>query len=50
MDEKKVFSVLDDMAKEGKVDRQVLALFKEAVSSAQNDLKLFVHHEEDAWK
>ncbi|MBD5529668.1 MAG: GAF domain-containing protein [Lachnospiraceae bacterium] len=50
MEEKKAFSVLEDMVSEGKVDGEVLALFKEAVSSVQNDLKLFVHHEEDAWK
>ena len=50
MEEKKAFSVLEDMVSEGKVDGEVLALFKEAVSSAQNDIKLFVYHEEDAWK
>lgn len=50
MEEKKAFSVLEDMAGEGKVDREVLTLFKEAVSSAQNDIKLFVHSDEDAGK
>ncbi len=49
MEEKKALSVLEDMAKEGKVDGEVLALFKEAVSGAQNDIKLFVH-EDDARK
>lgn len=48
MDEKKAFSVLEDMEREGKVDGEVLKLFKEAVAGAQNDIKLFVHRENDA--
>ena len=47
MEEKKAFSVLDDMAAEGKIDREVLRLFKEAVTGFQGDIKLFFHHEDD---
>ncbi len=47
MEEEKAFSVLEDMEKHGKVDREVLDLFKEAVSDSQGDIKLFYHHEEE---
>ncbi len=47
MEEKKAFSVLDDMAAEGKIDREVLSLFKEALAGFQGDIKLFFHHEDD---
>lgn len=47
MEEKKAFSVLDDMMAEGKVDPEVLGLFKEAVANFQGDIKLFFHHEDE---
>lgn len=47
MEEKKAFSVLDDMVSEGKVDGEVLRLFKEAVSSSQGGIKLFIHREDE---
>lgn len=47
MDEKKAFSVLDDMVSQGKVDADVLELFKEAVAGSQGDINLFFHHEEE---
>ena len=47
MEEEKAFCVLEDMEKHGKVDREVLDLFKEAISGSQGDIKLFYHHEED---
>lgn len=47
MEEKKAFAVLDDMAAQGKIDAEVLRLFKEAVADFQGDIKLFFHHEDD---
>lgn len=47
MEEKKAFSVLEEMAAEGKVDAEVLGLFREAVANFQGDIKLFFHHEDE---
>ncbi|MCM1056935.1 MAG: GAF domain-containing protein [Firmicutes bacterium] len=47
MEEKKAFSVLDDMVKEGKVDGEALELFKEAVANSPGGIKLFIHHEDE---
>lgn len=47
MEEEKAFSVLDEMMTEGKVDPEVLGLFKEAVAGFQGDIKLFFHHEDE---
>lgn len=47
MEEQKAFSVLDDMAAQGKVDKEVLQLFKEAVASYPGDIKLFFHREDE---
>lgn len=47
MEEEKAFSVLDEMMAEGKVDPEVLGLFKEAVAGFQGDIKLFFHHEDE---
>ncbi|MCM1193112.1 MAG: GAF domain-containing protein [Butyrivibrio sp.] len=47
MEEKKAFSVLDDMVKEGKVDGEVLKLFKEAVADSPGGIKLFIHREDE---
>jgi len=47
MEEGKAFDVLEEMAEQGKVDREVLVLFKEAVAEGQGDIKLFYHHEEE---
>jgi HD-GYP domain-containing protein (c-di-GMP phosphodiesterase class II) len=41
MEEEKAFAVLTDMAKKGKIDQEVLELFKEAVAEKGDDLRLF---------
>lgn len=42
MEEGKALSVLDDMAQEGKVDKEVLRLFKEALSEMGDDIQLLM--------
>ncbi len=46
MEEKKAFSVLTDMAEQGKLDKEVLRLFHEAVDENAGNINLFIHHEE----
>ncbi len=46
MEEKKAFSVLTDMAEKGKLDKEVLRLFHEAVDDNAGNINLFIHHEE----
>ncbi len=45
MEEEKALSVLADMAEQGKVDKEVLGLFREALAEKGEDIQLFYHHE-----
>ena len=48
MEESKALSVLDDMASHGKVDKNILGLFKEALSEMGENVHLFMFSNEHA--
>ena len=48
MEEAKALSVLDDMASQGKVDKAILQLFKEALKEHGDDVHLFMFSKEHA--
>jgi len=43
MEEEKALSVLEEMVEQGKVDREVLGLFREALAEKGDDIQLFYH-------
>lgn len=47
MEEQKALAVLDDMAGQGKIDRDVLSLFKEALRERGDDVHLFMFSNEN---
>lgn len=47
MDEEKAFSVLTGMVEQGKLDKEVLQLFREALDDNVGKIHLFVHHDEE---
>ena len=48
MEEEKALSVLDDMASNGKIDKNILELFKEALHEKGDDVHLFMFSNERA--
>ena len=48
MEEAKALSVLDDMADQGKIDKNILELFKEALHEMGDDVHLFMFSNERA--
>lgn len=48
MEVDKALDVLEDMADEGKIDKEVLGLFREALAESGGDIQLFYQREEDA--